>query len=77
MQLVEMERFTKTEASWQMAKLTQISIGFQAGGQSFRKVIFFEIQESFERFKENKIEFAAQVSAVAAASGASARYQVH
>lgn len=55
-----------------MAKLTQISIGFQAGGQSFREVIFFESKKAFDRFKENKIEFAAQVSAVAAASGASA-----
>lgn len=55
-----------------MAKLTQISIGFQAGGQSFREVIFFESKKTFDRFKENKIEFAAQISAVAAASGASA-----
>ncbi len=55
-----------------MAKLTQISIGFQAGGQSFREVIFFETKKEFDRFTENKIEFAAQVSAVAAAAGVSA-----
>jgi lipid-binding SYLF domain-containing protein len=55
-----------------MAKLTQVSIGFQAGGQSFREVIFFEQKAEFDRFKENKIEFAAQVSAVAAAAGVSA-----
>lgn len=55
-----------------MAKLTQVSIGFQAGGQSFREVIFFEHKAEFDRFKENKIEFAAQVSAVAAAAGVSA-----
>lgn len=55
-----------------MAKLTQISIGFQAGGQSFREVIFFEHKSGFDRFTENKIEFAAQVSAVAAAAGVSA-----
>ena len=55
-----------------MAKLTQISIGFQAGGQSFREVIFFEDKSGFDRFTENKIEFAAQVSAVAAAAGVSA-----
>lgn len=55
-----------------MAKLTQISIGFQAGGQSFREVIFFEYKSGFDRFTENKIEFAAQVSAVAAAAGVSA-----
>ena len=55
-----------------MAKLTQVSIGFQAGGQSFREVIFFEHKAEFDRFKENKVEFAAQVSAVAAAAGVSA-----
>jgi lipid-binding SYLF domain-containing protein len=55
-----------------MAKLTQVSIGFQAGGQSFREVVFFKTKASFDRFTENKIEFAAQVSAVAAAAGASA-----
>jgi lipid-binding SYLF domain-containing protein len=55
-----------------MAKLSQISIGFQAGGQSFREIIFFETKAGFDRFTENKIEFAAQVSAVAAAAGVSA-----
>ncbi len=55
-----------------MAKLTQLSIGFQAGGQSFREVIFFENKSGFDRFTESKIEFAAQVSAVAAAAGVSA-----
>jgi lipid-binding SYLF domain-containing protein len=55
-----------------MAKLSQVSIGFQAGGQSFREIVFFEHQSEFERFAENKIEFAAQVSAVAAAAGVSA-----
>ena len=55
-----------------MAKLSQVSIGFQAGGQSFREVIFFEHKSGFDRFTENKIEFAAQVSAVAAAAGVSA-----
>ncbi|CAN0362986.1 unnamed protein product, partial [Ectocarpus sp. 4 AP-2014] len=55
-----------------MAKLTQISIGFQAGGQAYREVIFFESQEELNRFKANKVEFSAQVSAVAVASAASA-----
>lgn len=54
------------------AKLTQVSIGFQAGGQAYREVIFFESSDEMNRFKANKIEFSAQVSAVAAASGASA-----
>lgn len=54
------------------AKLSQISIGFQAGGQAYREVVFFESSKEMARFKDNKIEFSAQVSAVAAAAGASA-----
>lgn len=54
------------------AKLTQLSIGFQFGGQAYREVIFFETRADLERFKENKIEFSAQASAVAVTAGASA-----
>jgi lipid-binding SYLF domain-containing protein len=54
------------------AKMNQVTIGFQAGGQAYSEVVFFENKEAFERFKSNKIEMSAQVSAVAAASGASA-----
>lgn len=54
-----------------MAKLTQVTIGLQAGGQSFIEVIFFEDKKHLDRFKENKVEFSAQMSAVAAAEGAS------
>jgi len=55
-----------------MAKMTQVTIGFQAGGQAYREVIFFENATTLTRFKENKVEFSAQVSAVAASAGASA-----
>ncbi len=54
------------------AKLTQVSIGFQFGGQSYREVIFFESKSDLDRFKENKIEFSAQASAVAVTAGVSA-----
>jgi lipid-binding SYLF domain-containing protein len=53
-------------------KMTQVTIGFQLGGQTYSEVVFFEDEKAFDRFKENKIEMSAQVSAVAAASGASA-----
>jgi len=49
------------------AKLTQLSIG-----QAYREVIFFESKADLDRFKENKIEFSAQASAVAVTEGASA-----
>jgi lipid-binding SYLF domain-containing protein len=52
------------------AQLTQITIGFQAGGQSYREVIFFESENDLDRFKENNIELSAQASAVAVTEGA-------
>jgi lipid-binding SYLF domain-containing protein len=55
-----------------MAKMTQVSVGFQWGGQAYREVIFFETEADLNRFKENKIEFSGQASAVAATKGAAA-----
>jgi lipid-binding SYLF domain-containing protein len=54
------------------AKMKQVSVGFQFGGQAYREVIFFENKAALDRFKENKFEFSAQASAVAATVGASA-----
>jgi len=54
-----------------MAKLSQVTIGFQAGGQAYREVIFFESKAEMDRFKESKFEFSAQASAVAVKAGAS------
>jgi lipid-binding SYLF domain-containing protein len=60
-----------------MAKLSQINIGFQAGGQAYREVIFFENAEVLNRFKENKVELSASASAVLITEGAAAaaKYQ--
>ena len=60
-----------------MAKLTQVTIGFQAGGQAYREVVFFESADDIQRFKDNRVEFSAQVSAVAASSGASKDSKYH
>ena len=54
-----------------MAKMKQLTIGFQWGGQAYREVIFFESKSELDRFKENKFEFSAQASAVAVTAGAS------
>ena len=54
------------------AKMVQISVGAQVGGQAYREVIFFEDKDALRRFKENKVEFSGQVSAVAVKAGASA-----
>jgi len=54
------------------AQMTQVTIGLQFGGQAYREVVFFQDKATLDRFKENKVEFSAQVSAVAAKAGASA-----
>ena len=54
------------------AKMSQVTVGFQVGGQAYRELIFFENKADLDRFKQNKIEFSAQASAVAATLGASA-----
>jgi lipid-binding SYLF domain-containing protein len=54
------------------SKLSQLTVGFQAGGQAYRELIFFENKAALDRFRGNKFEFSAQASAVAATAGASA-----
>ncbi len=54
------------------AKMVQVSVGFQFGGQAYREVIFFENKEALDRFKANKLEFSGQASAVAVKEGTSA-----
>ena len=54
-----------------MAKMTQVTVGFQWGGQAYREVIFFETKSDLDKFKTDKLEFSAQASAVAATVGAS------
>ncbi len=52
--------------------LTQGSIGFQLGGQSYSELIFFETKSRLDEFKNGAMTFTAQASAVAAKAGASA-----
>lgn len=51
--------------------LSQVTIGFQWGGQAYSEAIFFQSQSDTERFVEGNFEVAAQASAVAATVGAS------
>jgi hypothetical protein len=59
------------------ASLVQVTIGFQLGGQAYSEVVFFENAAALTDFKKGTFALAAQVSAVAAAAGASAnaKYQ--
>ena len=54
------------------AKLTQVTVGLQLGGQAYSEVVFFETAAALDDFKKGNFALAAQVSAVAAAAGASA-----
>lgn len=57
--------------------LTQLTVGFQLGGQAYSEIIFFDGAETLADFEKGSFALAAQVSAVAAAEGASAnaKYQ--
>ena len=54
------------------AKMKQVTVGFQFGGQAYREVIFFENKEALDQFKGGHFELSGQASAVAATKGASA-----
>ena len=53
------------------SKLKQASFGLQLGGQQYREIIFFENEESFQKFTNGKLKFDAQASAVAIKEGVS------
>jgi lipid-binding SYLF domain-containing protein len=52
--------------------LTQLSFGFQWGGQAYSEFIFFEDDVALNNFKKGNYELGAQASAVAVTAGASA-----
>jgi lipid-binding SYLF domain-containing protein len=54
------------------ARMTQITIGAQLGGQTFSEVIFFETKDALDAFRSSEWAMSAGVSAVAAAESASA-----
>jgi len=52
--------------------LTQLTVGFQWGGQAYSEFIFFEKDSHLADFKRGNFELGAQASAVAVTVGASA-----
>ncbi len=52
--------------------VTQLSVGFQLGGQAYSQIVFFEDKRAFDEFTSGNFEFGAQASAVAITAGASA-----
>lgn len=53
--------------------MTQLTIGFQLGGQAYSQVIFFQDKHAYQRFTSGKFEFGAQATAVAITASASAQ----
>jgi len=53
--------------------MTQVTVGFQLGGQAYSEIIFFEDQRAFDAFTSGNFEFGAQATAVAITAGASAQ----
>jgi lipid-binding SYLF domain-containing protein len=54
------------------ASMTQVSIGFQIGGEAFREIIFFQDERAFSEFTNGSFEFGADATAVAITAGAQA-----
>jgi lipid-binding SYLF domain-containing protein len=52
--------------------MTQLTIGWQLGGQGYSQIIFLQDQRAFEEFTTGKFEFGAQATAVAITAGAAA-----
>jgi lipid-binding SYLF domain-containing protein len=52
--------------------LTQATVGIQAGAQSYSEILVFETKDALERFKAGQFGLAADASAVALKSGATA-----
>lgn len=52
--------------------MNQVSVGFQAGGQAYSEIIFFQTRLDLARFESGKFALGAQASAVAITAGASA-----
>lgn len=53
--------------------VTQLTVGFQAGGQAYSQIVFFEDERAFKEFTKGNFEFGADVSAVAITAAAGAK----
>lgn len=55
------------------ASMTQVTIGFQFGGQAYSMIVFFEDERAYKEFTSGSFEFGAQATAVLITAGASAQ----
>jgi lipid-binding SYLF domain-containing protein len=52
--------------------LTQVTIGFQLGGQAYSEIVFFQTRQALDNFKLGHLKLDAQASAIALTARASA-----
>ena len=53
--------------------MSQATLGLSLGGEYFREIVFFRDKSDLDRFKAGKYTFSAQVTGVAATTGAAAK----
>ncbi len=53
--------------------MSQVTLGFQLGGQTYSQVVFFEDQRALEEFTSGNFEFGAQATATAITASAGAQ----
>ena len=53
------------------SEMTQVTIGFQLGGQTYSEIIFFQNKWNLDSFKSGNFEFSANASAIAKSSRSS------
>jgi lipid-binding SYLF domain-containing protein len=53
--------------------MTQVSVGFQLGGEAFSEIIFFENEDTLKKFTSGNFEFGAEAQAVAITAAAGAK----
>jgi lipid-binding SYLF domain-containing protein len=53
--------------------MTQVTVGFQLGGQGYSEIIFFQDEGAFKQFTAGNFEFGADATAVALTAGAEAK----
>ncbi len=55
------------------ASMTQVTVGFQLGGQAYSQIVFFQDQRAFKQFTSGNFAFGAEASAVAITAAAGAK----
>jgi lipid-binding SYLF domain-containing protein len=55
------------------ASMTQLSLGFQAGGKAYSEIVFFQDKRALDEFESGSFEFAAGASAIAVTASANAQ----